>query len=71
VKYAYKIQCFSKSFLLPKIMFEYFHRCILSLMDIHLMFDNFDLEDTLNDFFSVQCVFDELGQVAARIHLMN
>jgi len=30
-------------------------------MDIHLMFDNFGLEDTLNDFFCVQYVFDELG----------
>jgi hypothetical protein len=39
--------------------------------DIHLMIDNLYVKDTLNDFFCVQCVFDELGQVAARIHLMN
>ena len=43
----------------------------ITTMDIHLMFDNFYVKDTLNDFFCVQCVFDELGQVAARIHLMN
>jgi hypothetical protein len=43
----------------------------ITTMDIHLMFDNFDVKDTLNDFFCVQCVSDELGQVAPRIHLMN
>jgi len=43
----------------------------ITTMHIHLVFDNFDLKDTLNDFFCVQCVFDELGQVAVRIHLMN
>jgi hypothetical protein len=48
-----------------------FFKVFFATMDIHLMFDNFDLKDTLNDFFCVQCVFDELGQVAARIHLMN
>jgi hypothetical protein len=42
----------------------------ITTMDIHLMYDNLDLKDTLNDFFCVQCVFDELGQVVARIHLM-
>jgi len=42
----------------------------ITTMDIDLMFDNFDLKDTLNDFFCVQCVFDELGQVVPRIHLM-
>ena len=38
--------------------------------DIQLMIDNFGLKCTLNASFCVQCVFDELGQVAARIHLM-
>jgi len=42
----------------------------ITTMDIHLMFDNFGLKCTLNASFCVQCVFDELGQVAARIYLM-
>jgi hypothetical protein len=42
----------------------------ITTMDIHLMFDNLDLKDTLNDFFCVQSVFDELGQVVVRIPLM-
>jgi hypothetical protein len=42
----------------------------IAAMDIHLMFDNFDLKCTLNASFCVQYVFDELGYEDARIHLM-
>ena len=42
----------------------------IATMDIHLMFDNFGLKCTLNASFCVQYVFDELGWVNARIHLM-
>jgi hypothetical protein len=42
----------------------------IATMDIHLMFDNFGLKCTLNASFCVQYIFDELGWVNARIHLM-
>ena len=43
----------------------------ITTMHIHLVFDNFDLKCALNASSCVQYAFDELGQVAARIHLMN
>ncbi len=33
----------------------------ITTMDIHLMFDNFGFKCTLNTYFCVQYVFDELG----------
>ena len=47
----------SKSFLPPKTLLQYWHRCILNYItiDIHLMFDNnFDFKVMLNGFFCVQ-----------------
>jgi hypothetical protein len=35
-------------------------KVFFATMDIHLMFDNLGLICTLNGFFCVQCVFDEL-----------
>ncbi len=54
-------RCFSKSFLLQRSCDRTGIGHSITTMDIHSMFDNFALKCTLNGFFCVQYVFDDLG----------
>jgi hypothetical protein len=53
------------------ILFFGFIPAMTLFLLLMFIYDNFGFKCTLNDSFCVKYVFDELGQVAARIRLCN